>query len=178
MTQQPLLGLTPGWPAGGAVDPELLIRPISNLEVTQLAGVSDWWRVKGRDHGVIHDPATGMDVVPLRAYAYVSEYPRPAERRGRNMARASELRYRTVAERVRGMVMDETLTEQATLWVLPDGEIVTALTLEQRTQVELRKLDLADVALRIPIGRWICRDLPIALTDKPSWIRMIAARAA
>ncbi|OIV39131.1 hypothetical protein BIV57_02025 [Mangrovactinospora gilvigrisea] len=151
---------TPTEPAWRSVE-------LSFLAAAETADLSENWAWKARDAGLLHAPCGAEDVIALRVYALVVQFPWPGQRRGRNVSQKLELWQTVVVEMAREAVFDPRTTVDTVLWVEPGGgTLVTSPG--DRAAHELDRLT-GRTAVRLPVGLWVAQlpDAIRAATSKP-----------
>lgn len=145
---------------------------LSANAVAVAAGVSKNWVYRAIDIGVLSEPCFAADVVVLRVYRVLSQFAWPDKPKQRSVKQKPDTWLLAALNAVRDAVTDDQTTPETTLYVLGTAvHIANSRTeralLEASTPegTEPSTLD-AQVAVRLPIGRWI-DELPSVLAKTP-----------
>lgn len=145
---------------------------LSANAVAVAAGVSKNWVYRAIDIGVLSEPCFAADVVVLRVYRVLSQFAWPDKAKQRSVKQKPDTWLLASLNAVRDAVTDDKATPETTLYVLGTAVYIAhsrveRAFLEASTQegTAASALD-AQVAVRLPIGRWI-DELPSVLAKTP-----------
>ncbi|MFJ4866853.1 MULTISPECIES: hypothetical protein [unclassified Streptomyces] len=145
---------------------------LSANAVAVAAGVSKNWVYRAIDIGVLSEPCFAADVVVLRVYRVLSQFAWPDKPKQRSVKQKPDTWLLAALNAVRDAVSEEQTTPETTLYVLGTAvHIANSRTDRARLEAstpdgsEPSALD-AQVAIRLPIGRWI-DELPSVLAKTP-----------
>jgi hypothetical protein len=145
---------------------------LSANAVAVTAGVDSNWVYRAVEVGVLSEPHFAADVIVIRVYRVLSQFVWPDKPRQRSKKHALDIWQLAALHAARDAVTDPATTPETTLWVMQDSVRVAhnradRATLESTSAdgEEPSVLD-AQVALRLPIGRWI-DELPAVLAKTP-----------
>lgn len=145
---------------------------LSANAVAVAAGVDSNWVYRAVEIGVLSEPHFAADVIVIRVYRVLSQFVWPDRPRQRSKKHALDTWQLAALHAARDAVTDPLTTPESTLWVLQDSVHVA------HNRVDRARLECADpsgeepspldaqVALRLPIGRWI-DELPSVLARTP-----------
>ncbi|MFE3559778.1 hypothetical protein ACFXKW_33705 [Streptomyces sp. NPDC059193] len=149
------------------------------------AGVSKNWVYRAINIGVLSEPCFAADVVVLRVYRVLSQFAWPDRPKQRSVKLKPDTWLLAALNAVRDAATDERTTPETTLYVLGTAVHIANSRLE-RARLEASTPEGTDpsaldaqVAVRLPIGRWI-DELPsvIAKTPKHAPRRGVTRRPA
>lgn len=145
---------------------------LSANAVAVAAGVDPKWVYRAVEIGVLSEPHFEADVIVIRVYRLLSQFVWPDKLRQRSKKHVLDTWQLTALHAVRDAVTDPKTTPETTLWVMQDSVRVANSRVE-RAELECASADGlepsvldAQVALRLPIGRWI-DELPSVLAKTP-----------
>jgi hypothetical protein len=145
---------------------------LSANAVAVAAGVDSNWAYRAIENGVLPEPHFAADVIVLKVYRLVSQFVWPDKPRQRSRKHDLDTWQLSALHAARDAVTDPRTTPETTLWIL-HGAVHVAHTRQERAALESPSpegmepspLD-AQVALRLPLGRWI-DELPSLLAHTP-----------
>ncbi|WP_331750855.1 hypothetical protein OG215_36595 (plasmid) [Streptomyces globisporus] len=145
---------------------------LSANAVAVAAGVDSKWVYRAVEIGVLSEPHFASDVIVIRVYRLLSQFVWPDKPRQRSKKYALDTWQLAALHATRDAVTDSATTPETTLWVMQDS-VRVANSRTDRAALECASaagdapsvLD-AQVALRLPIGRWI-DELPAILAKTP-----------
>ncbi|GLF98229.1 hypothetical protein [Streptomyces yaizuensis] len=145
---------------------------LSANAVAVAAGVDSNWVYRAVAIGVLSEPHFSADIIVIRVYRLLSQFVWPDKPRQRSKKYALDTWQLTALHATRDAVTDPATTPETTLWVMQDS-VRVANSREERAVLESASTDGleasildAQVALRLPIGRWI-DELPAVLAATP-----------
>ncbi|MCY0920791.1 MULTISPECIES: hypothetical protein [unclassified Streptomyces] len=145
---------------------------LSANAVAVAAGVSKNWVYRAIDIGVLSEPCFAADAVVLRVYRVLSQFAWPDKPKQRSVKQKPDTWLLAALNAVRDAASDEKTTPETTLYVLGTAVHIANTRIERALLeasgpegTEPSALD-AQVAIRLPIGRWI-DELPSVLAKTP-----------
>ncbi|MEU4080415.1 hypothetical protein OG923_33190 (plasmid) [Streptomyces halstedii] len=145
---------------------------LSANAVAVAAGVDSNWVYRAVEIGVLSEPHFAADVIVIRVYRVLSQLVWPDKPRQRSKKHALDTWQLAALHAARDAVTDPATTPETTLWVMQDS-VQVAHGRPERAKLESASEDGtapsvldAQVALRLPIGRWI-DELPAILAKIP-----------
>ncbi|MFE1520643.1 hypothetical protein ACFW9I_28050 [[Kitasatospora] papulosa] len=146
-----------------------LTERLSANAVATAAGLDSNWVYKAEANGVLPEEHFVSDIIVIKVYRLLSTFVWPDRPAQRSKKQDLDTWLLSALHAARDAVTDASTTPETTLWVTQTG-VRVAHSREERAAVESPSPDgqepsfLDDqVALRLPIGRWI-DELPAILT--------------
>lgn len=141
---------------------------LSANAVATAAGLDSNWVYKAEQNGVLPEEHFVSDIIVIKVYRLISQFIWPDKPAQRSKKQDLDTWQLSALHAARDAVTDEKTTSETTLWITQTG-VRVAHTREDRAALESPSPDgqepsfLDDqVALRLPIGRWI-DELPAIL---------------
>lgn len=145
---------------------------LSANAVAVAAGVDSNWVYRAVEIGVLSEPHFAADVIVIKVYRVLSQFVWPDKPRQRSKKHALDTWQLAALHAARDAVTDPATTPETTLWVMQDS-VRVAHSRTDRARFESESPDGeepsvldAQVALRLPLGRWI-DELPAVLAKTP-----------
>ncbi|MFB6884156.1 hypothetical protein ACFCY8_25340 [Streptomyces noursei] len=145
---------------------------LSANAVAVAAGVDSKWVYRAVEDGVLPEQHFEADVIVIKVYRLISQFVWPDRPRQRSRKYEIDTWQLSALHAARDAVTDPNTTPETTLWIMQDS-VKVAHTRNERSALESVSADGqqpspldAQVALRLPIGRWI-DELPSLLARIP-----------
>ncbi|MFJ8676804.1 hypothetical protein [Streptomyces sp. NPDC093589] len=145
---------------------------LSANAVAVAAGVDSNWVYRAVENGVLPEQHFEADVIVIKVYRLIANFVWPDRPRQRSKKHHIDTWQLSALHAARDAVTDPKTTPETTLWIMQDS-VRVAHTRSERAALESVEADGhhpslldAQVALRLPIGRWI-DELPSLLARIP-----------
>ncbi len=145
---------------------------LSANAVAVAAGVDSNWVYRAVQNGVLPEQHFEADVIVIKVYRLISQFVWPDRPRQRSRKHEIDTWQLSALHAARDAVTDPKTTPETTLWIMQDS-VRVAHRRTERAALESVAADGhepslldAQVALRLPIGRWI-DELPSLLARIP-----------